>query len=115
MPQTVRLRTSYGAKVSEIYRIMHPSDLIRYKWSNTFQRDRVEGLVLVGKDFWVVRRGGPATDVFIMCHEDLPNKEIYATKRMVHNTKEGPKEDLFDLERPGLDTQWRYKGVGGGW
>ena len=57
----------------------------------------MEGLVLVGKDFWVVRRGGPATDVFIMCHEDLPNKEIYATKRMVHITEDDFEEDLFNL------------------
>ena len=36
--------------------------------------------------FWVVNRGSPATDAFIVCHEDLPNKELYSTKRMVHIT-----------------------------
>ena len=36
--------------------------------------------------------GGPATNAFIMHHEDLPNKEIYATNRMVHIIEEGPKE-----------------------
>ena len=55
------------------------------------------GTVLLEKYFLVVRRGGPATDVFIMRHEYFPNKELYATKRMVHIKKEGPKEDLFYL------------------
>ena len=60
-------------------------------------------MVLVGQDFRVVMRGSPATDVFIMRHEDIPNKELYATKRMVHITEEGPGEYLFNLERPSLD------------
>ena len=71
--------------------MLHPSALIRDKWKNTWNRDRMEGLVLVWKGFWVVRRGSPATNVFTMRHEDLPNKELYATKRMVHITEEGPK------------------------
>ena len=62
----------------------------------------VEGVVVVGQDFGVVRRGSTATDAFIMCHEDSPNKDLYATKRMVHITEEGPKEDLFNLEIPFL-------------
>ena len=63
----------------------------------------MEGLVLLGQDFWLVRRGSPATDTFIMRHEDFPNKELYATKRMVHITEEGHEEDLFDLWRLSLD------------
>ena len=65
--------------------------------------ERVEGMVLVGQYFWVVRRGGPENDAFIMCHEDFPNKELYATKKMVHITEEGPKEYLLDLEKPYLE------------
>ena len=64
----------------------------------------MDGLLLVEKDFRVVRRGILATDVFIMRHEYFPNKEIYATKRMVHIIEEGPKEHLFGLERPSLDS-----------
>ena len=83
---------------------MHPSDLIRYKWPKTWKRERVEGLVLVGKYFWVVRRGSLATNASIMRHKYFLNKELYATKRMVHITEEIPKEDLFDLEIPSLDS-----------
>ena len=43
-------------------------------------------MVLVGKYFGVERRGSPATNTFIMCHEDSPNTELYATRRMVRIT-----------------------------
>ena len=97
MPRTMRLQPGHGVKASTIYRMLHPSALIRYKCSNTWHRYRVEGLVVVGQDFWVVRRGSPATDAFIMRHEYLPNKELYDTNRMVNITEEGPKEGLFYL------------------
>ena len=54
--------------------------------------ERVEGLVIVGQDFRVVKRGSPETDAFIIRHEDFPNKELYATKRIVHITLEVPKK-----------------------
>ena len=53
--------------------------------------------MVVGKYFRMVRRGSTETYVFIMCHEDLSKKELYATKRIVHITEEVPKEDLLDL------------------
>ena len=59
--------------------------------------------MLVGHDFWVLRRGSPGTDAFIMSHKDFPNKELYATKRVVHITEEGPEEDLNYLERSSLE------------
>ena len=61
-------------------------------------------MVLVGKHFWVVRRGSPGTNAFIMRHEYLPNKELYTTKRMVYINEEVTKEDLFYLERPSLES-----------
>ena len=39
-----------------------------------------------------------------MRHEDLPNKELYSTKSMVHIIEEGPKEDPFDWERTSLES-----------
>ena len=61
-------------------------------------------VVIVGYDFRLVRRGSPGTDALLMCHEYFPNKKLYATKRMVHIIEEGPKEHLFGLERPSLDS-----------
>ena len=90
MPRTVRFRPSHGAKYPAIFRMLHPYALIRENWPNTWHRERVDGMVLVGQDFRVVMRGGPATDAFIIRNEYLPNKELYATKRMVHIPEEGP-------------------------
>ena len=75
--------------------MLHTFSLIRDKWPNTWHRERVEGLVVVGKYFRVVMRGSPATDALSMCHEYLPKKELYSTKRMVHIIEEGPKEELL--------------------
>ena len=90
MPQTVSLGPGHRSKDSAIERMMHPSAFIRYNWINTWHREMVYWLVLVGKYFWVVRMGIPATDAFIMRCEDFPNKELYATKRMVYITEEVP-------------------------
>ena len=43
---------------------------------------------MVLHDNHVVRWGSPATDAFIMMHLDFPNKELYATHRMVHIIEE---------------------------
>ena len=79
----MRLQPNHGDKSSENAQMLHPYALIREKGPNTFQRERVEGIVLVGKYFRVVRRGSPAIEAFITRHENLPNKELYSTKRMV--------------------------------
>ena len=50
--------------------MLHPYTLIMEKWTTTPQMESVEGMVLVGQDFRVVRRGSPATDTFIMRHEE---------------------------------------------
>ena len=60
--------------------------------------------MLLGQYFWVVRRGSPATDVFIIHSEGFSNKKLYATKRMVYITEEGPKEDLFYLNTYYLES-----------
>ena len=104
MPRTMRLRPGHGSKAPTIARMLHPYALIKEKFPDTWQRERVEGLVLVGQDFRVMRRGSPETNTFIMRHEDPPNKELYSTKRMVNITEEGPKEDLFDLERSSIES-----------
>ena len=59
--------------------------------------------MLIWKYFRVMRRGSLATGAFIMRNGDYPNKELYDTKRMVHTTEEGPKEDLFYLDRTPLE------------
>ena len=70
--------------------MIHLSALIRDKWPNRWQKERVEGLALMRNEHRVMRRGSPATDVYIMMHPDFLNKELYATQRMVRLTEEGP-------------------------
>ena len=86
MPKTVCLLPGHGAKASAISQMIHPYDLVREKWQNKWQREKVEGLVVAGKDFWVMRRGSPATYALITRHKYFPNKELYCTKRRVNIT-----------------------------
>ena len=96
MPRTVHLRPGHGFKASAISRVLHPSDLIRGKWSNTWHRERVAGLVFVGRYLWVVRRGIPATDAFIMRHEDLPNNNYMPPIGWYISKKKAPKK-IFSI------------------
>ena len=61
-------------------------------------------MVILVQYFWVLRRGSPETDAFILRHEDFPDMELYATKRILHIKEEGAKGDLFDLDRPSIDS-----------
>ena len=86
MPRTVRLRPGHGAKILSNLPDAAPLRSHHVHVANIWQRDKVEGLVVLGQAFWLVRRESPATDSFIMCHEDFPNKALYDTKRVVHIT-----------------------------
>ena len=79
MPINERLGTSHGAKSSTIPDIVHPSALIREKWPNTCQRERVEGLVPVGKCFQVVSRGGVLASLYYTLYLLKPgmNQQVY--------------------------------------
>ena len=75
--------------------MLHTSALISDKWPNTWKRERLEVVVPAGIFFgWL---GGESSNRF-------PNKELCSTKIMVHIVEEGPKEDLFDLDRPSIES-----------
>ena len=83
MPRVARFFPGFWEKESAIAHMLQPSDLIMDKLSNTFQKERVEGLVLAIHGNHVVRWGSPETNAFIMMYADPPRKELYATHRMV--------------------------------
>ena len=64
MPRTERLWPGYGEKASKIPEMLNPSTLIRENWTNTCQRERLEGLVPVGQYFRVVSRG--STSILVL-------------------------------------------------
>ena len=51
--------------------------------------------MVVRQEYCVMRQEISEIDAFIMMHPDLPNKELYATKRMVQITEEGLEEENF--------------------
>ena len=56
------------------------------------------GLILVGQEMKVIRRGMEPVNVFTFRHEDIPNKVLYAANRYVYVTVKGPLEPFFQLE-----------------
>ena len=66
MPRASILCPSAGAQDFVFYCMIHPSYLIRYKGYNTWQKERVEGLVMVRNEHHVVWQGSLATNAFIM-------------------------------------------------
>ena len=49
----------------------------------------MEGLVLMRHDNRVIKRGSPATNVFIKKHPELTNEDIYDTHIIVQIIEEG--------------------------
>ena len=94
MPSVAHLYLGNVAKVLSIVHMFHPYALIREKWPNTRQMERVEGLVLVQHEYCILRWVSPANDEFIMKDPDFPNKDIYDTLRMFHITEDGPQIDF---------------------
>ena len=95
MPLIAQLHPGYGSKASVTSRMIFPSDLVRGKFPNKFQKERLEGIVLVLHENRDVRRGSPSINVFVVTHPDLPNKYLYATQRIFRIIEEVPEEDLF--------------------
>ena len=59
---------------------------------------KVSGLVLIGQGIKVIRHIMEPVDIFTFLHGDMPNEELYAAKRYVHVTVEGPPEYFFQLK-----------------
>ena len=50
------------------------------------------GLIFVGQEMKVIRRGTEPVEVFNFRHEYMPNEVLYSSKICVHVTVEGPPE-----------------------
>ena len=68
---------------------VHPRKPIRDKYSNQPKNHKLQGVILVGGDVKVVRRGADAIPVFVFTHADFPDKQFYDTKQYIHVNQEG--------------------------
>ena len=85
-----------GAAGECISQLIRPSKPVRDTYPNSPKGHKVLGLILVGQEMKVIRRGTEPVDVFTFRHEDMPNEVMYAAKRCVHVNVEGPPESFFN-------------------
>ena len=67
------LRHGVSAAGECISRFIHPSKPTRDTYTNITKGHKVLGLILVGHDMKVIRRGTALVKVFTFKHEDMPN------------------------------------------
>ena len=93
-----RLRHDIGAAGECVSRFIHPSNTVRDTYPNRPNKHKVLGLILVGQEIKVIRRGTEPVKVFTFWRKDIPNKVMYIAKRYVHVTVEGPQESFFSFK-----------------
>ena len=76
---------------------VHPSKPIHDKYPNRPKNHKLWGVVFVGVDAKVMRRGANAILVFVFTHSDFPDQKLYTAKLYIHVTEEGEENSLFVL------------------
>ena len=71
---------------------------MRDTYPNRPKGHKVLGLILVGQEMKVIRRGTEPVQVFTFRHEDMPNEGMYTAKIYVHVTVEEPHNIFFLLK-----------------
>ena len=89
-------RAGVGATALCIARFIHPSTLIREKYPNTHQKERMKNLFITSRQVRSIRRGSKATEAYLLHHNDFKNVNFYAASRNMAITEEGPSESLFE-------------------
>ena len=62
---------------------------MRDTYPNRPKGHNVLGLILIGQEIKVIRRGTEPVEVFTFRHEDMQNEVLYAANRYVHVNFEG--------------------------
>lgn len=97
MPRTNRKKClGVGATCSALKRLLHPSRLIEAKYPNKTFHERLDGLLVIGKD--EKRINGKMQTAVLFRHDDFPddNTILYCVPRFVKVHLEGTPEEFFD-------------------
>ena len=92
---TPRLCFGVGRVVSCMSRFIHIIKPIREKYPNRLKAHNLENLILIAESEISIQRGGGLAKVYKFSHLNFPDVILYAAKRYVHMTLEGPAEDFF--------------------
>ena len=98
MTATKKLRAGVGAVAETLLKYIHPSKLIRDKYPNPINGQRLENCLLIRRETKEVNRKQQVCVIFR--HDEFPDKELHAVERWVKVKKEGAEEHLFDKDQP---------------
>ena len=93
MPKTLCFRK--GDLASCISQFIHPSKLIREKYPSSLKSHKFKNLVLIAEAKNTICKNTGVINVYTFSLVDFEGVELYASRRYVHLTKEGRKEDFF--------------------
>ena len=78
---------------------------MRETYTNRPKGNKLFGLILIGQEIKVIRRGMESVEFFTFRHEDMQNKVLYASKRYVHAAVGKPPESCFSIENERIQQQ----------
>jgi hypothetical protein len=87
-------RLGNGATVSCFVRYLHPSAILRARFLNNYDKERLDGLSVYGREEKTISRR--KTDCVLVKHPDFPDQDFYVAKSRVKVQLEGPEDDFFD-------------------
>ena len=93
-----RLCHGVNAQGEWILQFIHPSKPVMDTYPNIPKGHKVLGLILIGQEMKVIRRGTELVRGFMFWHKNIPNKVLYAAKVHFHVTVEGTPEYFFPIE-----------------
>ena len=92
-----RICHGVGAEGECISILIHTYKPVSYTYTNMPKGHKVLGLILVGKEMKLIRRGTEPVKVFTFRHKDIPNKVMYAANRYMHVAVEVNPESFYPV------------------
>ena len=106
MPSTKKLQAGVGSIADTLLKYVHPSALIREKYPNPMNSQRLENCLVICREAKEVKHIQQTCIIFH--HNEFPDKELHCVERWVKIKKEGDVAQLFDTTRiktPSVPTE----------
>jgi Transposase IS4 len=106
-----KVKHGVGGIVSCNAKFLHPSAEIRKKYPNTWQKERIHGLVVVGREHRKIRRKSFPTLALLLTHADFPNIQFNAAQRNCR-LETAPASSFSDEEKDPDSTETEDEAAG---
>ena len=91
-----------GATCSVLLRYLHPAKAIAERYCNYGHKDRLDGLLVIGKDKRVVNKVKRTVVTFL--HDDFEELPLFCCPKFAKVEKEGPEDQFFEAAASNVTT-----------